>query len=198
MSVVIACLCAYGTSVPARAETASDDDTTCQQTTATPLTRSGLEEAAGLATDLLAESGRSGEVMYTYGYTKAEADQVTNTVHLVINGEEALLTTVSAQADERPAAVSLTALPEPGASEGEDLLADSALPTMAEPAGYYSQTCSNYNMTCLKNLLKNGCSAGACAFAFFNSYVAGSCLAIYCFVGTQKCCTKWVQSWHEY
>lgn len=32
----------------------------------------------------------------------------------------------------------------------------------------------------------------------WNSWALGTCLAAYCCVGTQYCCTGWVQTWHEY
>lgn len=32
----------------------------------------------------------------------------------------------------------------------------------------------------------------------WNSWALGTCLAAYCCIGTQYCCTRWVQTRHEY
>lgn len=171
-----------------------------------PLGRSDLEASSSKMENLTAKSpevtaSAANELEVSGGSERKYVDGHTvTTVAGYVGGKPVAMSTMTTATTPQKQYVSLFELPTAAQPEQQpkDLLAGSGLSETEVPAGYYAKTCASYNGSCLRDLLNSGCGSGPCGFLFWNTYLLGGCLAEYCYVGSQKCCTRWVDSWHEY
>ena len=167
--------------------------------------RAALEQASTVMKKVIGESAAFSsdadfELVGGSTRTYVTGDSVMSVAGYV-EGRSVLLSVIESAGSDDVAGVSLVEVSEStenGDATVTDLLAGSPSADEEQFAGYYAETCASYDGDCLRKLLESGCSAGTCAFLFWNNWALGTCLAAYCYVGTQYCCTRWVQSWHEY
>lgn len=118
------------------------------------------------------------------------------TVSTYINNKPVIFSSLTTPGDVHAKHISLLDVSDPNTPL--DLLNGANMKTSSLPSGYYAKTCADYDGACLRDLVNSGCDAGPCAFLFWNTYAFGTCLAGTCYVGTQMCCTRWEDTWHEH